>query len=206
MPPVTAAINELAGTLGYLPVDADWGDPGPGRRPARPGHHPRPGRAVRQRAARPGPGRWKNPCGPGSTPLASGSPASGRRAPTEKFLIVSRTATGGGETQWLPWTSPPGPSPSKTRTTKSQRAMRRPTVTTSPGASWAPPRPGRRVLSGQLNLHAALRHNDLRYCPAGTDSPVASQTRIAMLADLLGLGAWAQADAARPDARGGLVT
>ncbi len=55
------------------------------------------------------------------------------------------------------------------------------------------------VMSGQLNLHAALRHNDLRYCPAGTDSPVLSQSRIAMLADLLGLGAWARADAARPE-------
>ena len=77
--------------------------------------------------------------------------------------------------------------------------MRWPTVTTSPGASWAPPQAWEGVWD-QLNLHAALRHNDLRYCPAGSDSPVASQTRIAMLADLLGLGAWAEADAARPDA------
>ena len=43
------------------------------------------------------------------------------------------------------------------------------------------------VLNGQLNLHA-LRHNELRYCPAGDDSPIVSQARIEMLADLFGLG------------------
>jgi hypothetical protein len=56
--------------------------------------------------------------------------------------------------------------------------------------------------AGQLNLHAALRRNDLRYCPAGTDGPVLSQTRIAMLTDLLGLGTWARADAARRETAG----
>ena len=112
---------------------------------------------------------------------------------------MSRTATGGGETQWLV-----------------DIAAR--TITVEDGAdeseaddddgnddddvTWSilgSPETWDAVLGGQLNLHAALRHNDLRYCPAGTDNPVVSQTRVAMLADLLGLGAWAQADAARQD-------
>ena len=112
---------------------------------------------------------------------------------------MSRTATGGSETQWLV-----------------DIAARTITVEDGVGVSEADDdgnddddvtwsilgslQTWEAVLSGQLNLHAALRHNDLRYCPAGTDSPVASQTRIAMLADLLGLGAWAQADAALQDA------
>ena len=78
-PQVTAAINELAGELGYLPVDADWGTPGRAADPARSGHDPRPGSAVRRRRA-PGPGHWKNACGPGWRAPTGGSPVSGRRA------------------------------------------------------------------------------------------------------------------------------
>jgi hypothetical protein len=198
LPPVTAAINELAAELGYLPVDADWG--APGRAP-----DPRVPDTIRGLAA------------PSSGGPAPGSGAleeclrsrmestDGRFASqwvscaAEKFLMVSRTATGGGETQWLV-----------------DIAARAITVEDGVGESEADddgnddgdvtwsilgsPQTWEAVLSGQLNLHAALRHNDLRYCPAGTDGPVVSQTRMAMLADLLGLGAWARADAARQDA------
>jgi hypothetical protein len=55
------------------------------------------------------------------------------------------------------------------------------------------PETWRSVLDGRLNLQAALRHNYLRYCPLGSEGPLVSQTRITMLGDLLGLGAWAQA-------------
>jgi hypothetical protein len=55
------------------------------------------------------------------------------------------------------------------------------------------------VLNGKLNLHAALRHNDLRYCPAGHDAPLVSQIRISLLGNLLGLGAWTRADTSRLD-------
>lgn len=52
------------------------------------------------------------------------------------------------------------------------------------------------MLGGQVNLHVALRHCELRYCSTGEDGPLATQTRVAMLADLLGLGSWPQAGTA----------
>jgi hypothetical protein len=195
-PPVAAAINELIVTLGYLPVDEDWGTPGRTADPRAP-------ETIRELAAPP-----RAPA-PESKALEESlrsriENADERLASqwescaADKFLIVSRTATGGGETQWL--------VDAATRT-----------ITVEDGAdeseadehgkddddvTWSilgSPQAWEAVLSGQLNLHAALRHNDLRYCPADAASPVISQTRITMLADLLGLGAWARADATRQD-------
>lgn len=198
LPPVTAAINELAGTLGYLPVDADWGTPGRAADPRVPD-------TIRGPAA---------PSGSGSAPgsgaleesLRSRLDAADERfagqwqaCAAEKFLIVSRTATGGSETQWLVDIA------ARTITIEDQEdeVPASDELADGDGVTWSilgSPQAWEAVLAGQLNLHAALRHNDLRYCPAGSDSPVASQTRIAMLADLLGLGTWAEADAARPEA------
>jgi len=195
-PPVTAAINELAAKLGYLPVDTDWGTPG---RPA----DPRVPDTIRGQAAPPGGGS-----APGSESLEeclrSRIEGTDERLASqwgscaaEKFLIVSRTATGGGETQWLvdvaarTITVEDGADESRADESQADENM-----AGDDDVTWSilgSPRAWETVLSGQLNLHAALRHNDLRYCPAGTDSPVVSQTRITMLADLLGLGAWSVA-------------
>jgi hypothetical protein len=49
------------------------------------------------------------------------------------------------------------------------------------------------VISGQENMSVALRRHQLRYCDTGTAGPVVAETRIAMLADLLGLTSWGQA-------------
>lgn len=196
LPPVTAAINELAATLGYLPVDEDWGTPG---RPA----DPRVPDTIRSPAAQSGGGP-----APGSGALEeclrSRLEGADERfadrwesCTSEKFLIVSRTTTS-GETQWLVDIA------ARTITVEGEADE---TGADDDGkvdddVTWSilgSPQTWEAVLSGQLNLHAALRHNDLRYCPAGTDSPVVSQTRITMLADLLGLGASAWADAALQD-------
>ena len=193
LPQVTDAINELTATLGYLPVDADWGTPGRVADPRVPD-------TIRAPATPPGGGP-----APGSGALEeclrSRLEGAGEQfasqweaCAAEKFLIVSRTTTGGSESQWVV-----------------DVAAR--TIIVESGAdddqegdddvTWSilgSPQAWEAVLGGQLNLHAALRHNDLRYCPAGTESPVVSQTRIAMLGDLLGLGAWPRADSARQDA------
>ena len=196
-PPVTAAINELAAALGYLPVDTDWGAPGRAADPRVPD-------TIRSPAVPSGGGP-----APGSQALEeslrSRLDATGERFPgqwqacaAEKFLIVSRTATGGSETQWLVDIA------SQTIAVESEADDEGPDDdgTDDDDVTWSilgSPQAWEAVLSGELNLHAALRHNDLRYCPAGPDSPVISHDRITMLADLLGLGARAQAGAARPD-------
>ena len=61
------------------------------------------------------------------------------------------------------------------------------------------PESWRSVLDGQANLYSLLRRCDLRYCASGEDSPLAAQTRVAMLADLLGLSPREQADTTPPD-------
>jgi hypothetical protein len=43
------------------------------------------------------------------------------------------------------------------------------------------------VLTGRTNLGVAMRRCELRYCDTGEADPVVADTRIAMLADLLGL-------------------
>jgi protein-tyrosine sulfotransferase len=196
VPQVTTAINELATELGYLPVDEDWGTPGRAADPRVPD-------TIRSRAVPSG------ASGDGAAPGAASLEKSLRSrmestdeqfasewksCAAEKFLIVSRTPTGGGETQWIVDVT------ARTITVEDEAdddEVEGDDVTWSILGS---PQSWEAVLSGQLNLHAALRHNDLRYCPAGTgpDSPVASQTRITMLADLLGVSAWARADASRP--------
>jgi len=203
--PVKTAINELMAELGYLPIDDEWGTPGQTADPRVP-----------------------------DTILSRKMPLSGGPAPeskeleetlrariesadmalagqwesvaNEKFLIVSRTATGGSETQWL--VDPAartiaiediddGPADDSAADNPEQERE-------EDDVTWSilgTPQSWEAVLSGQLNLHAALRHNDLRYCPADTDSSLVSQTRIRMLGDLLGLGAWTLVDTSRP-ARG----
>ena len=192
-PAVTTAINELVAALGYRPVDEDWGTPGRAADPRLPD-------TIRSPAGLPGGGP-----APGSEALEqslrSRLDAAGERFPgqwqacaAEKFLIVSRTASGGNETQWL--------VDATARTITIENEADDDGTDGDDGVTWSilgSPQAWQAVLTGQLNLQAALRHNDLRYCPAGTDGLVTSQNRIAMLADLLGPGAWAQTDAARPD-------
>jgi hypothetical protein len=205
VPPVITAINELAAVLGYLPVDEDWGTPGRVADPRVPD-------TIRGRVAPSSGGS-----APGSKALeeclrsrleSAGGRFAGQWEPGDagKFLIVSRTPSGGGETQWIvdvaarTITVEPGTEAETEAETDGSDADDG--GTDEDDVTWSvlgSPQTWEAVLSGQLNLHAALRHNELRYCPAGTDSPVLSQTRITMLADLLGLGAWAQADAAPQD-------
>jgi hypothetical protein len=192
-PPVTAAINELAAELSYLPVDADWGTPGRAADPRVPDTIRN--LTVPSGGAAPGSGALEE-CLRSRLEAVDGRFAGQwESCAGEKFLIVSRTATGGGgETQWLVDVA------AATITVEDDADVGEDGK--DDGLTWSilgSPQTWEAVLSGQLNLHAALRHNDLRYCPAATDGPVVSQTRITMLADLLGLGGWARADAAWRD-------
>jgi hypothetical protein len=173
-PPVTDAINELAGKLGYLPVDEQWGSPGQPPDPRDPETIKAAGPGTRPRPV-PGSGaleKW----------LRSRLDAAGEQVASRwdscaggKFLVVSRTVTGGSEAQWV-----------------IDIATR--TVTPDDGSDedvdWSvlgSPEAWQGVQAGHANLQSALRRSDLRYCPAGGDGPLLAETRVAMLADLLGL-------------------
>ncbi len=188
LPPVTAAINELTAALGYLPVDTDWGTPG---RPS----DPRAPDTIRSPAPPPRLLSRGRPA-PGLLPGVLRSQVAGARqdfasrwepCATQKFLVVSRAVADGSEAQWLV-------------------DVAAGTVTADDGqdgdAEWSilgSPQAWQAILDGQVNLHTALRRCDLRYCGSGEDSPLVTQTRVAMLADLLGLGSWGRPNAAPLD-------
>jgi len=190
-PHVTAAINELAGKLGYRAVDDQWGSPG---RPA----DPRDPATIKGVAPSPGSAPGAGPV-PGSAELeewlrsrldsaAEQVASRWESCASGKFQVVSRAITGGSEAQWVV-------------------DITARTVTPDDGldedVAWsmlACPETWQAVQAGRVNLMTALRRSDLRYCGAGEDSPVSTQTRVAMLADLLGLSSWKMAEARPEDA------
>jgi hypothetical protein len=189
-PPVTAAINELAGKLGYLPVDEGWGTPGRPTDPRVPGTIRRPVPPPRDEPP------------PGSGPLLDmlrsriqgtddqfASQWQSRAA--GNFLVVSRAPGDGSEAQWV--VNP------ATRTITADDKQADSDVEWSVLGS---PETWQEVLNGHVNLYAALRRCDLRYCASGEDSPLVMQTRVAMFANLLGLGSRELADAVSEDTAG----
>jgi hypothetical protein len=187
-PPITNAINELAGKLGYRPVDGEWGTPG---MPADPRLPETISRLIEADEA--GTGGGSAAAALLAERLRAGLEQAGgqlasRWGPvaSDKFLVVSRSAgAGGGESGWL--------VDLDARTVRAADD-----ADADPDeAEWnilGSPETWDAVLSGRVNLHVALRRCDLRYCSAGEDGPFDTQTRVAMLTDLLGLSSWSSAD------------
>jgi hypothetical protein len=189
-PPITEAINELADKLGYLPIDKEWGTPGRPADPRVPGTAKVP--AV--------PSAGSEPPAEAAGPLeeslraaveGTGDRFTGRWGPylAGKFLVVWRMpAAGGGEVGWVVDLA--------ARTVI--REVEGPDDDDDPDdVEWTilgSPETWQAVLSGQVNLHVALRHGDLRYGSAGDDHVLAFDSRVAMLTDLLGLSPWQQTD------------
>jgi hypothetical protein len=191
--PVTAAINELAGKLGYLPIDQEWGTPGRPVDPRVPGTAKVP--AIPQGDSEPPAEPPAEAVGLLEESLRAGVAATGDRFTDRwascldgRFLVVCRTPAGGGsELGWVVDLA--------TRTVT--REVAEPDDDDPDDVEWTilgSPETWQAVLSGQVNLHVALRRCDLRYGSAGNDRPLASDSRVAMLADLLGLSPWQQAD------------
>lgn len=205
-PPVTATINELADKLGYLPIDEGWGTPG---RPADP-------RIPETAKALAAPLADSPPAHPDATAadlleealrtrLAGISDRFNSRWHASlpgKFLVVSRAPAivGGRESCWVVDLTARTLTPDTADTTDDAEPDDVEwTILGSPHA-W------QQVLSGQVNLHVALRHAELRYGSAGDDSPLATESRVAMLADLLGLSPWQQDDTRLADPAAAALT
>jgi hypothetical protein len=197
---VRVAINELCARLGYVPVDDDWGA-----------------------ADRPADLRLQAEAG-----SAAAVPEPGLAAPVgERLAEGLARLTERFERRWEPFatesfevvaTPPAGPGPSaRWRVDLAAR-----TVTALNGSPAGPAGDAdqgsdgdgeqseggwdiigsadtwEQLIGGRVNMSVALRRHQLRYCEDGEAGPVAADTRIAMLADLLGLTSWGQA---RPKAR-----
>jgi hypothetical protein len=201
-PPVVAGLNELCAQLGYLPVNEEWGTPGMSGDP----RTPETIRAAAVPAGQAGDtGGTGHAAGTARTAEATASMSAlhdrlrtgldriderftSQWTPVlgDRFLLVSRPLVGGAEDEsgWL--------------VEVSSRTISRydPDAADEAWTIIGSPRAWSAVLAGEVNLHVAVRRCDLRYCDPGEEGPFDAQVRIGMLADLLSLSSWRQADPA----------
>ncbi|HUL24816.1 MAG TPA: sulfotransferase [Streptosporangiaceae bacterium] len=229
-PQLLAAINELAGRLGYLAVDGDWGTTEPPadlRVPivtpaeeagphggtagatevtAAAGRDPAPAEADREPAlGAPAAATEAVPAGPLRSEAAAvpagpvhserlgeqlraglaarpAGDAAGRWGPhaSETFVAVAVTKDAGRPAEY--WLVDLGAA---TVVLASQAAQE--------DSDWdliGSVDAWERVMAGEVNLSVALRACQLRYCDNGQTTPLAADTRIGIIASLLGLASW----------------
>jgi hypothetical protein len=201
-PQVVDGINELAGKLGYRPVDGEWGSSAPPadlRVPVSdPGPHP----------AGDNPGRVAGVGTPAAVEPARHRLAA-EHSPVRSWLLGSRLQAGLGDvrakaaSRWEPhgaetmvaiWV-PRDPAEPAEHWLVDLKAR---TVVLASGAAqqdsdWdivGSAEAWEQVIAGTMNLSVALRACQLRYCDSNDPSPLASDARIAILADLLALASW----------------
>jgi hypothetical protein len=192
--PVLAAMNELAGKLGYLPVDEEWGSSAPPADLRLPD-----GDASGEAGAVTATPRSIT-AGLPEVPVHSQALGAQLRAGLAEAEadVVARWAPHGTESMVAVST----PADARQPTEYWLVDLKNRTVSFTDGAAqedsdWdviGSATAWEQVIAGKLNLSVALRSAQLRYCD-GDDpiGPVAAETRLAMLADLLGLAKWSAA-------------
>lgn len=185
-PPVLATINELAGKLSYLQVDGDWGTSEP----------PQDLRLLAEDADGTG-----DQVPPGTDVSATGG---GKTPGSEWLASVLRDGLAGIDRGWL------GEHAEETFVAVSMprdpqapadywlvdlgaRTVSLASRAAQDGSDWdviGPVEAWEQVVSGSLNLSAALRSCSLRYCDGDKSGPFAGETRSAILGRLLGVANW----------------
>jgi hypothetical protein len=194
-PPVLGAINELAGKLGYLPVDAGWGTSAPPTDLRVP--------VIAANDA--------NVEAPGPEPEAEGTAAadSGQPGPVSSQLLGNRLRTGlagirpevisgwepwGGEKFVAIWVPEDPREPAEHWLVRlDERTVSFVSRAAQEDSDWdiiGSADAWEQVLAGKLNLSVALRACQLRYCGGDESGPLAADTRIRLLADLMALTNW----------------
>jgi Sulfotransferase family len=197
-PQLLDAINEMAAKLGYLPVDGDWGTTAPpadlrvpegGHPEAPPGvdehadDHPAPAVSILPEAT--------GPDDPQSAwlgeqlraALADTGRAAGKRwgpQGSETFVVVAVPDDHHRPAEY--WLVDLG-----------QATVTRVAQDAQENSDWdmiGTLETWRKVTSHRLNLSAALRSCQLRYCDNGEATPLAADTRIRIAGQLLGLADW----------------
>jgi hypothetical protein len=178
-PPVLAVINELCGKLGYLPIDESWGTTQPPT-----DLRIRPGAAAAEA---------KRPIAAGNRKWDLG------RTLAEKVrrlddTFPERWSTHAAES-WVAVILPDGNQSATEywRIDLGARDVAQASQDAQETSDWdivGSASDWEQVLSGRLNLSVALRSCRLRCCEDDEGGPVATDNRLAMLADVLGLAAW----------------
>jgi len=207
-PQVLASINELAGKLGYLPVDGEWGTTAPPRDLRVPlALEPESGSVAagaalvaassdrtdaRKRPERAGGGEAVPLTGPmlsrllgdrlraGVKQARRGTPSRWDGYSAETFVAV-----------WIP-TDSRQPAEhwlvnlSERTVTFASRAAQDDSDWDIVGSADA----WEQVISGRMNLSVAMRACQLRYCDGEESGPVASEARLGIVASMLGITNW----------------
>jgi protein-tyrosine sulfotransferase len=189
-PPFSTAINELALKLGYRPIDDEWGTPG---QPA----DPRLPETVATAATGSDPDRITRYGIYGDSQVRrldeQVKQAIGFTLPLSdpaligNFLLVSRDSMGNEES----WLVNPG-ARSVTQFDDANVGSDEDEDEDEDEVVWnvlGAPETWESVISGRLNLQTALRRYDLRYCSNDGEEPFITDTRLSLLASLLGLNA-----------------
>jgi hypothetical protein len=196
-PPVLAAVNELAGKLGYQPVDDAWGNTAPPgdlrvRSACATSHDDSEARRVGSdidpeiddsEAQRPA----SLPVGPLGDQLRVGLAAAradlaarwGPRA-SESFVAVAVSGRDAASAEYWLVDLDAGTVTPASREAQEKSAW----DVIGSAEAW------KKVIARDLNLNVALRSCQLRYCDEDNGGPVAADTRLDILACLLGVGTW----------------
>jgi hypothetical protein len=186
-PQVLEQVNDLAQKLEYIAVDGNWGT------------------AVVPADMRISTDDRISPDGPAAVAAPPGRPLVAERAAarlTEGLARLDDRFT----LRWEPYlaesfglvVTPPAGARGEAREQARWRVdLAQRTVTpqgdTEDDTHWdviGPVGAWEKVLAGELNLNVALRNCDLRYLDTGETGAVASDNRIGMFADLLGITSW----------------
>ena len=178
-PGIKAAMNEIAGQLGYLPADDSWGTTAP---PAdlRADASAVGATSAPAAAARPGSGKLGEQLRRGLAAASPGMAEKWGKHASETFVAVEVDGRAVKTAEyWLvdlkTWTVSP----------VSQEAQEKSDWDIIGDAdAWE------RVIRRDLNLNVALRSCQLRYCDETHAGPQVSEARIGILASMLGLAVW----------------
>jgi len=217
-PELLGMINELAGKLGYLAVDGEWGTTGPpadlrvpvaiasGRGdptpPATGGDDHVAGADAE--VVGDGAGDMTGP-GEAAQPViaANGGPVHSAKLGDRLSAGLARAARDGGAEQWgahggetfvaVAVTRDPECVAEYWHVDLGRAVATRATKEAQENSDWdmiGTLGAWERVLAGEVNLSVALRSCDLRYCDNDETSPLAADKRIAIIARLLALVNW----------------
>ena len=202
-PLILNRINELAGKLGYVPVDDAWGTSGPPAdlrlaaavpEPSAAAENPAAAenlaagepaadgdRVLRQAAST---AEWRSGLGP-SLRAALDSVTADLRArwvphAAETFVAVAAPGRSGEETEYWQVDLKAGVVTPAGREAQDKSDW----DVVASADTW------RKIISRDLNLNVALRSCQLRYCDESDSGAVTADTRLSILAALLGIGVW----------------
>lgn len=199
-PELVDVINEMAARLGYLAVDGDWGNSEP------PADLRVPTVAVAETDGPPqdeaaGSSAWPDSASGG----AAAAPEDARSVCLYQQLRTALTGSTGGAAagRWGPHggetfvavavTSDPARPAEYWRVSLSEASVTWVGKEAQETSDWdviGTQEAWEQVINHKVNLSAALRRCQIRYCDNGAATPLAADTRVGILGELLGVAGW----------------